>query len=56
MHKVARILKFDSNVNSYRAEVWIDIDPRHNDLGVDQERKLIYIGKNWYHNWKQIDF
>lgn len=56
MHKVARVLGFDPNLNSYRAEVWIDQDASHRELGIDNGRKLIYIGKNWYHSWKKIDF
>lgn len=40
----------------YKAEAWIDKDSRHDDLGIDGEKKLIVIGNNWYINWKKIDF
>jgi hypothetical protein len=56
MHKIARVLGFDPTINCYRAEVWIDQNASHKDLGIDKEKKLIYIGKNWFINWKTVDF
>lgn len=58
MHKVARILERMTvdGLHYYKAEAWIDKDLRHDDLGIDGEKKLIVIGNNWYINWKKVDF
>lgn len=58
MHKVARILNkvTEGDCEYYRAESWVDKDSRHDDLGIDGEKKLIVIGTHWYKTWKKIDF
>ncbi len=55
-HKVARVICFDHTTGCYRAESWVDLTEKHQALGIDNSKKIIYIGKKWWINWKQIDF